>query len=44
MTMGSDRERANFARVQREVPLPPGWKWATWSANVELSGQRPERT
>ncbi len=28
MTMGSDRERANFARVQREVPLPPGWKWA----------------
>ena len=26
--MDKDKEYSNFARVGKEVPLPPGWKWA----------------
>lgn len=37
-----DDQRANFARVQREVPLPPGWKWALVVGEPAVEG--PGRT
>lgn len=37
-----DDLRANFARVHREVPLPPGWKWAMVGGEPAVEG--PGRT
>lgn len=41
--MDRDKERSNCARVEKEVPLPPGWKWAMVVGEPAVEGPGRQR-